>query len=122
MRGVPKEYVQWLRVKLDGRRTMLKFDDFTSDPFLIERGIDQGCPLSVILYTFYNAALVEAADPAKGETAEGSMDDVAVLATGWTFSEVHAQLKDFMKHPGGGDDWSASHHSSFSIDKFGLVN
>ncbi|RDX44141.1 hypothetical protein OH76DRAFT_1301016, partial [Lentinus brumalis] len=84
-RGVPAEYVRWLRAKLTGRRTTLKFDDFASDPFLIERGIDQGCPLSVILYAFYNAALIEAADPKKGETAEGSMDDVAVLVTGSTF-------------------------------------
>ncbi len=122
MRGVPVEYVRWLRTKLTGRRTTLKFDDFASDPFLIERGIDQGCPLSVILYAFYNAALVEAADHKKGETAEGSMDDVAVIATGRTFRAVHAQLEDFMTRTGGGEDWSATHHSPFSVDKFGLVN
>lgn len=109
-RGVPAEYVRWLRAKLTGRRTTLKFDDFASDPFLIERGIDQGCPLSVILYAFYNAALIEAADPKKGETAEGSMDDVAVLVTGSTFRAVHAQLGDFMTRAGGGEDWSATHY------------
>ncbi|RPD52363.1 hypothetical protein L227DRAFT_471920, partial [Lentinus tigrinus ALCF2SS1-6] len=85
MHDVPLEYVKWLRVKLTGRRTTFKFDDFASELFLIERGIDQGCPLSVILYAFYNAALIEAANPANEETAEGSMDDVAIPVTGRTF-------------------------------------
>ena len=58
----------------------------------IECGIDQGCQLSVILYAYYNPALVEAADPKKGEMAEASMDDVAVLVVGKTFEAVHAQL------------------------------
>ena len=122
MRGVPEEYVCWLRIKLAGRKTRLRFDDFASDIFLIQRGIDQGCPLSVILYAFYNAALIEAADPKKGETAEGSMDDAAVLVVGDTLAAVHTQMRDFMERPGGGEDWSETHHSPFSADKFGLVN
>ncbi|RPD54989.1 hypothetical protein L227DRAFT_510637, partial [Lentinus tigrinus ALCF2SS1-6] len=50
------------------------------------------------------------------------MDDVAVLAVGRTFREVHSQLSDFMMRPGGGEDWSATHHSPYSVDKFNLVN
>ena len=59
MRGVPEEYVSWLRTKLSGRKTRLKFDDYTTALFDIISGIDQGCPLSVILYAFYNSDLID---------------------------------------------------------------
>ncbi|KAI0362917.1 hypothetical protein BV20DRAFT_959335 [Pilatotrama ljubarskyi] len=37
---------------MSGRRTRLKFNDFTSNLFSIHSRIDQGCPLSVIPYAF----------------------------------------------------------------------
>ncbi len=46
MRGVPVEYARWIESMLDGRTTTLSFDDFTSDPFTVLSGLDQGCPLS----------------------------------------------------------------------------
>ncbi|RPD60880.1 hypothetical protein L227DRAFT_488420, partial [Lentinus tigrinus ALCF2SS1-6] len=121
-RGVPPEYVQWLRVKLSGRKTRLKFDDYTSDLFDIVSGIDQGCPLSVILYAFYNSDLIDSAHTAEGETAVGSMDDVALIVTGKTFTICHGKVRKFMDRPGGAMDWSTSHNSAYSLDKFGLVN
>ena len=44
-KGIPIEYVNWLRRKLTGRRTTISFDDFTSKPFNVNDGCDQGCPL-----------------------------------------------------------------------------
>jgi hypothetical protein len=41
------------------RTTRLKFDDYTSNPFLIPTGIGQGDPLSMLLYLFYNADLLD---------------------------------------------------------------
>lgn len=38
MRGVPQEYMDWLRINLDGRHMLLKFDDFRSDMFEILSG------------------------------------------------------------------------------------
>lgn len=87
MRGVPAEYVDWLRVKLTGRKTRLLFDDHASERFDIASGIDQGCPLSVILYAFYNSDLIDSADTKHGELAVGSMDDVALVVTGKTFPD-----------------------------------
>ncbi|CDO75099.1 hypothetical protein BN946_scf185010.g24 [Trametes cinnabarina] len=121
-RGVPQEYVDWLKVKLDGRKTCLKFDDYTSDPFDILSGIDQGCPLSVILYAFYNSDLIDSADTSDGEKAVGSMDDVALVVTGKTFTACHNKVRRFMDRGGGALDWSRAHNSAFSLDKFGLIN
>ena len=122
MRGVPSEYTDWLAGKLSGRRTRLRFDDHTSTPFAILNGIDQGCPLSVILYAFYNSDLIDSARKAAGETAVGSMDDVALVATGKTFADCHRGVRRFMDRPGGALEWSRTHGSEFSLDKFGLIN
>ncbi|KAI0364245.1 hypothetical protein BV20DRAFT_919056, partial [Pilatotrama ljubarskyi] len=121
-RGVPPEYVDWLRVKLSGRKTRLKFDDYITDLFDIDNGIDQGCPLSVILYAFYNSELIDSADRKAGECAVGSMDDVALVTTGKTYEVCHAKVRRFMDREGGAQDWSRSHNSAFSLDKFGLLN
>ena len=122
MLGVPKVIIDWLHEKLYGQQTHLKFDDFISALFDIVSGIDQGCPLSVILYGFFNTFLINSAQLKNGEITVGSMDNVALITIGRTFSETHAKLLDFFTHPGGVDEWSTSHNSHFSLDKFGLLN
>ena len=72
MLGVPKCIVDWLREKLRERRTRLKFDDFESILFDIESGIDQGCPLSVILYGFFNTLQITSVQQKNGEIAVAS--------------------------------------------------
>lgn len=42
MKGIPEQLVTWTEQKLEGRRTKLKFDDYTSEWFEIRHGIDQG--------------------------------------------------------------------------------
>lgn len=122
MMGIPRAIVDWLRVKLSGRRTRLLFDDYASDLFQIHSGIDRGCPLSVILYSIYNSALIRAAERVKGVTAVGSMDDVALVATGKQFADAHQRARAFMEGTGGANNWSRTHHSEFSPEKFGLLN
>jgi hypothetical protein len=39
--GVPKEYTDWIQRRMDGRKTILAFDDYKSDPFQIFNGLDQ---------------------------------------------------------------------------------
>jgi hypothetical protein len=58
---VPEEYMLFVEWMLSGRRTRLKFDDFLSDWVPIDNGIGQGDPLSMILYLYYNADLIEVA-------------------------------------------------------------
>ncbi|QRV90419.1 Reverse transcriptase [Ceratobasidium sp. AG-Ba] len=80
MKGIPEEIVAWTERKLQGRRTLIKFDDFTSEWFDIEHGIDQGCPLSCIFYLIYNSGAVELANSDNQEMASGFVDDIALLA------------------------------------------
>ena len=50
------------------------------------------------------------------------MDDVALIAIGYTFVEMHAKLTDFFLRPGSTNEWSETYNSAYSLDKFGLLN
>ncbi|KAF8580431.1 hypothetical protein K439DRAFT_1302970, partial [Ramaria rubella] len=76
------ERTEWIRRKMQGRRTSICFDDYQSETYDIDNGCDQGCPLSVL---FYNAALLEVAEEKAGELTLGFIDDVNLLAEGDTF-------------------------------------
>jgi hypothetical protein len=59
-KGMPVKLTNWIEAKLRGRRTFMVFDGYRSPvPLAIRAGLDQGCPLSGILYNFYNAWIGE---------------------------------------------------------------
>ena len=58
-RQIPKRYMNFITGMLEGRMTSLRFDDYTSDPIKIDNGIGQGDPLSMVLYQFYNADILD---------------------------------------------------------------
>jgi len=60
-RRIPEVYVAFVRNLLTGRRTRLKFNDYTLDWFGLDNGIGQGDPLSMVLYLYYNADLLDIA-------------------------------------------------------------
>jgi len=99
----------------------LVFDGFVSEPVSLHRGINQGCPLSGILFQFYNADLIDGYDPKKGETAVTFVDDALMIAHVKTLLEANTKLVDKMTHPGGGLDWSCTHHCDFAIDNFVIM-
>jgi hypothetical protein len=41
-RGIPEEYVEWLKRRLGNRRTTLSFDDYKTEIFIVLNGLDQG--------------------------------------------------------------------------------
>src|SRR5882672_5353512 len=45
VRGVPRQYTNWVAHKVGGHRTTLKFDGYKSEPLSLTKGIDQGFPL-----------------------------------------------------------------------------
>jgi hypothetical protein len=96
-RGVPSEYIKVTERMLTGCKTKLSFNDFISEFIPINNGNNQGCPLSMIFYVFYNAGLLEISPPnAKDEKQFGYVDDVALLATGDNLTETYTKLADMM--------------------------
>jgi len=123
LRGVPSEYTRVTELMLTGRRTKLSFDDFLSNFITIDNGNNQGCPLSMIYYAFYNAGLLEISPPdTRDEQQFGYVDDVALLAIGDNLVETHEKLSRMMTRPGGAFDWSKSHNSQFELSKLALMN
>jgi hypothetical protein len=122
-RAVPERYVLLTERMLTGRKTKLSFDDFFSDFIAIDNGNNQGCPLSMIFYAFYNAGLLEISPPtATNEQQFGYVDDVALLAIGDNLMETHGKLNDMMTRTGGAFEWSKTHNSKFELSKLALMD
>ncbi|KAI0045999.1 hypothetical protein FA95DRAFT_1462050, partial [Auriscalpium vulgare] len=79
-RGVPKEYTEWITIKLSDRRTTMSFDGYESQSKTMPCGVDQGCPLSGILFQFYNADLLDVPRETDDEHGVAFVDDTAYLA------------------------------------------
>ena len=120
-RRVPTIYIKLFDRMLSNRTTRLRFDDFLSDPIHINNGTTQGCPLSMLLYVFYNADLIDIAK-GKNELSTGFVDDCAFVAVADTLDETHTILKDMMERADGGLEWSHSHNSPFELSKLAVMD
>ena len=120
-RGIPSKYVKFTENMLMNRTTKLKFDGYESEDHSINNGIGQGDPLSMILYQFYNADLMEIPE-GKDESSMAYVDDALLIAIAKTFEEAHEILADMMTRRGGVIDWSKSHNSPLEYSKLALVN
>jgi hypothetical protein len=120
--GVPEGHVEWLGRRLEGRRTMLTFDDHRSEPFDVRDGLDQGDAQSLIAWLIYNLLILRIFRKLAKETGLLYVDDAAALVTGRDFHITHNKLRDIMNREGGILDWAASHNCSFGIEKFQLVD
>ena len=96
MRRVPKCFTDIVDLSLTGRSTVLKFDDYISDPIPLLNGTTQGDPSSMNYYAFYNAPLIETATGVN-ELSPGFVDDSMMLAIGDTLAQCHIGLKDMME-------------------------
>jgi len=104
-----------------GRKTILMFDDYESEPFEVTNGLDQGDPPSSVFYAFYNADLI-APSLNPSELKSAFVDDTAFLVAGNTFQENNDKLSDMMTRSNGATEWSISHNSNFEVDKFALLH
>ena len=122
MRGVPKEHVEWVKRRNEGRKTRIIFDDYESELFNVEDGLDQGDAQSLILYILYNANILIIPILRNGEWTFIFVDDVALITTGRDFTETHRKLKEMMEREGGVLEWARTHNCSFGIEKFQLLD
>ena len=120
-RHVPTICIWLFKWMLSDHQTCLCFDDFLSDPIQILNGTTQGCPLSMLLYMFYNMELIVIAC-GKNKLATGFVDDCTFVAVADSLKEAHTILKDMMERPNRGLDWSWGHNSQFEISKLAVMD
>ena len=120
-RGLPGSLVDFAGSMLEGRKTTLRFDDHTSEEIMLDNGIGQGDPLSMALYQYYNADILDIPSTTQ-ESAEAYVDDAILIATAKTFEEAHSQLAEMMTRPGGMIEWSERHNSSIEYSKLALID
>src|SRR6266853_359764 len=106
---------------LSGRHTALKFNGYTSEPIKINNGIGQGDPLSMVMYQFYNADLLDIPRE-KSEGIIAYIDDMLLLATAEHFEEAHDKLASLIGREGGVMDWSKTHNSLLEYSKLALID
>src|SRR5258706_2347344 len=122
-RNLVNEYCDFIDMILMQRQIQLKFDDHTSTPFSPMNGCCQGCPLSMLLYTIYNAPLIRVTtndDPK--EQIVSFVDNTTLLASSKNFEEAHSTLKDMMERRNGVFEWSRMFNSPLEMNKLALVN
>ncbi|KAI0046410.1 hypothetical protein FA95DRAFT_1451696, partial [Auriscalpium vulgare] len=79
-RRVPGVLIDFVHRMLTHRRTSLRFDDYTSGIINIDNGIGQGDPLSMALYLYYNAGILDI-PRGRDEAAMAFVDDAIIFAT-----------------------------------------
>ena len=119
--GVPREYTDWYKLRLKDRTTSLAFDDFESDTFHIQTGLDQGCPISLFAFLFYNAPLIELAGNDKDQLGLSFIDNTAFITQEESFEKANEKLRDLMEKEGGALEWSRTHHAEFKLNKTALI-
>jgi ribonuclease HI len=120
-RCVPRRHTDFVAGMLEGRTTYLKFDDHTSEAITIDNGIGQGDPLSMVLYQYYNADILDIPNRAQ-ESAIAYVDDALILATAKDFNATHQMLTDMMTREDGVYDWSKTHNSPLEHSKLALID
>ena len=99
---IPTSIIKFVQNLLTNRRTHIKFDNYISDPILLENSIGQGDPLSMLLYIIYNADLLDLPINPETEDAIRYIDDIALVATGEDLHQTTQQLEHIITRNKGG--------------------
>ena len=118
---VPGKYINFMQSMLDRRAIVLKFDSFALEKTPIDNGIGQGYPLSMVLYQYYNADLLDLLDY-EGKEAVAYVDNAFMLVVGNDFQDAHKKLEDMMCKEKRVENWSKTHSSPLEYLKLTLIN
>ncbi|KAJ7678359.1 hypothetical protein B0H17DRAFT_944552 [Mycena rosella] len=117
MLGVPREHTDWMVRRYEGRTSRIVFDDYTSAPFAVDGGLDQGDPHSGICFLLYGTGLATIPEPKNGENSVVFVDDNTLITTGADFTVMHAKLVDVVQRLGGINKWASEHNALFGPAK-----
>jgi ribonuclease HI len=120
-RKLPHDIIKFVANMLKDRSTVLKFDGYMSERITLNNGIGQGDPLSMALYQFYNADLLDIPE-GKDEEAIAYVDDAILITSGKDFQDTHDKLSAMMTRPGGAIEWAEKHNSRFEYNKLALID
>ena len=90
-RRVSRNIISWIALFLNGRSTSLKLQEYTAPSMPIQTGIPRGSRISLILYLFYNAYLIEAC---KTEETEAWQQPIRIAVVVRWDSRVYAKPPD----------------------------
>ncbi len=119
--GLPHKYIDFIDGMLRDRVTTLKFNGYISSPIEIDNRIGQGDPLSMVMYQFYNADLVDIPS-SKSEDTLAYVNNTILLTTADTFNKAHKKLYSIMTRQRGVADWSKTYNSPLKYSKLMLIN
>jgi len=80
--GIPKEYTEWMKRRLENRQTTISFDDYQTEAFEVLNGLDQGDPYSGVSYLIYNADVLKIPIYRAGEWILLFVDDAVIIVSG----------------------------------------
>src|SRR6266550_2302388 len=122
LRGIPVELTDWINRRMEKRKTQLSFDDYTSETFVVDNGLDQGDSFSPGGYMIYDSDILYIPNPENGEDAIIFIDDTVLVVIGDSYQETHRMLEDMMHRPGGVLQWADSQNCTFGVEKFQLID
>ena len=120
-RQIPTACINLIKNMLSDHKTQFRFDDYTSGPIELNNRTIQGCPLSMLIYTSYNADLINIAK-GKCKLSTRFVDDYIFVATGNNIQDTHQTLKNMMERVEGSLDWLHNHNSPFRLSKFACMD
>src|SRR6266850_4038723 len=118
---IPLKHVEFVKNMLRGRLTTLRFNGYCSEQILIDNGTGQGDLLSMVLYQYYNADLLDIPDD-NSDTAVAYVDDTLLYTEVDTFEEAHLKLAKMMTKENGVAKWSKEHNSPLEYSKLALID
>jgi Reverse transcriptase (RNA-dependent DNA polymerase) len=119
-RKIPTILSRWIINFLTDRKIKVRVAGYTQPLSMVHAGIPQGSPLSLILYLFYNADLLESLEN-KGlcTSAAGFIDDVNIL----TYSPSTRRNYEVLKRIHlAYKTWAKRHGSKFNPQKYNLIH